>query len=95
MSLLDPIIAPIVRKEVRNVMKDSIQMVLDLIKSLVQPEKGTKFLVTLACIGAIYYMHTSAISNNTSDMVIGGVAVAYYIADYARKSMTNGNGGVK
>lgn len=72
-------------------MKELIQPFLDLIKNLVQPEKGTKFLVTVAAIGAIFFMHKYAISTMESDIVIGGLAAVYYIADIHYKTKLKEN----
>jgi hypothetical protein len=72
-------------------MKELFQPVLDLIKMLVQPEKGTKFLVTVAGLAAIYFMHVKTIDNSTSDIVIGVIVAAYYVADIFYKTKINNN----
>lgn len=79
------IIRPLIMKTLEGMMKEFIAPILDLIKTLVQPEKGTKFLLTLAGIGAIYFMHSKAIATLSSDVVIGLMVVAYYIADIYHK----------
>ena len=85
MSILSPIIKSLIIKELKSLMKDFIQPILDLVKTLVQPEKGTKFLITLAGLGAIYYMHSSTIATDASDVVIAIVVVAYFVADIFHK----------
>ncbi len=66
-------------------MKDFIQPILDLIKTLVQPEKGTKFLITLAVVGGVVYLHKEGISTTSSDIALSALAIAYYLADVFHK----------
>ncbi len=66
-------------------MKDFIQPILDLIKSLVQPESGTKFLITIAGLAAIYFLHANELATDTTDIVIGLMVAVYYVADIFHK----------
>ena len=80
-------------------MKDLIQPILDLVKALVQPQQGTKFLITVAAIGAIVYLHSKGIATDASDITIATLAAVYYVADIFHKKKAanivksdNGNG---
>jgi hypothetical protein len=61
-------------------MKDFVQPVLDLIKTLVQPQQGTKFLITIVGLAALYFMHKQGVATTSSDIVI-----VYYVADIYHK----------
>lgn len=67
-------------------MKEFIQPILDLIKTLVQPSQGTKFLITLAAMAAIYFMHSKAVATTGSDIAIAGMVAVYYVADIYHKT---------
>lgn len=68
--------------------KDLIQPILDLIKALVQPAHGSKFLITLAGIGAITYLHSKGIATDASDVTVAALAAVYYVADiFAKKDV--------
>lgn len=80
----------------RSIVKDLIQPILDLVKALVQPQQGTKFLITVAAIGAIVYLHSKGIATTTSDIVLMVIAVIYYLADiFAKTRKINMNTFVK
>ena len=81
MSLIRWILKPVIRKEVKRLMKDLIQPIVDLIKSLVQPQQGTKFLVTLAGLGSIFLLRKQGLGDPTTIIVIGLMVVSYYVAD--------------
>ena len=66
-------------------MKEFIAPILDLIKSLVQPEHSTKFLVTVAGIGGIVYLHVQGISTTSSDIVMAALCAAYFASDLYHK----------
>jgi len=91
-KLLGKLLKPIILKEVRSMMKDFVQPILDLIKNLVQPQQGTKFLLSLASLGTIFYMHKSAIATPTSDIIIAVLLSVYYIADIIAKTRKSKNG---
>lgn len=68
-------------------MKDFIQPFTDLIKTLVQPESGTKFLVTISGMGAIVFLTMKGYVEG-SDMTIIALAamvISYYVADIIYK----------
>lgn len=74
-------------------MKDFIQPILDLIKSLIQPQQGTKFLVTVACVGAIYMLvsKSAGLALDTellkyAVVMLGLMPIAYYVADFLHKN---------
>ncbi len=67
-------------------MKDFIQPILDLIKTLVQPSQGTKFLITVGGFAALYFMHKQGVATTGSDVVIGAMVIVYYIADIYHKN---------
>lgn len=71
-------------------MKDFIQPILDLIKTLVQPEKGTKFLITLAVVGGVVCLHKEGIATTSSDLGLVALAVAYYGFDTFHKLKKKG-----
>ena len=85
MSIFTPIIKHFIIKEVKKLMKDLIQPILDLIKALVQPQSGTKFLITIAAMAAIYFMHAKGIATTISDVVLAGMVAVYYVADIYHK----------
>jgi len=73
-------------------MKDYIQPFLDLIKNLVQPQEGTKFLVTVAGLGTIYLLHAKELATNVTDVVIALMVIGYYVADIFHKVKKQENG---
>ncbi len=79
------IISKLIANEVRKAMKDFIQPILDLIKTLVQPQQGTKFLITIGGLAALFFMHKYGIATTSSDVVIGIMVAAYYVADIFHK----------
>lgn len=85
MIIISAIIRKLIEKELKKKMEKIIQPVLDLIKTLVQPQQGTKFLITVAGMGAIYMMHKAVIATTTSDIVIGVMVAVYYAADIIHK----------
>ena len=85
MSILSPILKTLIVREVKKLMKDFIQPILDLIKTLVQPEKGTKFLITLAVVGGVVYLHKAGIATTSSDIGLVALAIAYYGFDTFHK----------
>jgi len=86
------VIGPIIRKEIMKVIKEFIQPILDLIKTLVQPEKGTKFLITLAVVGSVAYLHKAGIATTSSDLGLVALAIAYYGFDTFHKLKKDGGG---
>ncbi|KKL81518.1 hypothetical protein LCGC14_1993950 [marine sediment metagenome] len=73
-------------------MKDFIQPFLDLIKTLVQPQQGTKFLITIGAMAAIYFMHSKGIATTVSDVVLAAMVTVYYVADIYHKPKKKENG---
>ncbi len=67
-------------------MKEIIQPFLDLIQKLVQPEQGTKFLVSLAGIGSIFYLQYKQMGDWQTSATIAAVAIAYFIGDIYYKT---------
>ena len=64
-----------------------VEMVINLIESLVQPQNGTKFVITAFCMGFIYFMHKQAISTDLSDILLASIVVVYYLVDmYAKRN---------
>jgi hypothetical protein len=93
MSIFTPIIKPLIIRELKKLMKDFIQPILDLIKSLVQPQQGTKFLVTVAAIGGIVYLAMQGfVAGDAVVWAIAAIAILYYIADIFHKIKKQGNG---
>lgn len=86
------IMGPIIRKEINKKMKDFIQPFLDLIKALVQPESGTKFLITLSGMGGIIFLTMKGFVPGTwvTTVTLGAMVIMYYIADLYHKRMKNG-----
>lgn len=66
-------------------MKFDLQPALDLIKTLVQPSQGTKFLVAILSIYVVYEMAVASLGS-TPMIVVGCVAVAYGTADCIYKT---------
>ena len=85
MFIISGIIKKLIAKELRKLMKDFIQPILDLIKTLVQPQQGTKFLITVAGMAAIYFMASAGILTDAITITIGCIVVAYYVADIYHK----------
>lgn len=71
---------------------DILKPILDLIKELIQPQQGTKFLLTIAALAAIYFLHEKGLSTNTTDIVIGLMVAVYYVADVFHKVKKQENG---
>ncbi len=85
------IIRPIIKKEIAKVMKDLIQPIADFIKTIMQIENGSKFLVTIAGIGGIIWLKYKAIGDPTTTITIACLIVAYYFADiYYKSKIKNG-----
>lgn len=68
-----------------SMMKEFIQPILDLIKTLVQPQQGTKFLITIAGMAAIYFLQAKEIGTTATTVSIAAIVCAYYIADIFHK----------
>lgn len=66
-------------------MTEFMKPILDLIKTLVQPSQGTKFLVTLAGFGMIYLLASKNIGGPYGIPVVGLVVIVYYVADIYHK----------
>ena len=66
-------------------MTEFIKPILDLIKTLVQPSQGTKFLVTISGFGMIYLLASKDIGGSYAIPVVGVVIIAYYVADIYHK----------
>ena len=75
------IVKPLIKQEMGKIMQTWIQPILDLIKDLIQPQNGTKFLITIAGLGLLGYLKHSLISDPVTTIVIGLVIIAYYIVD--------------
>jgi len=84
-KILSPIITPLIRKEIKRVMEKFIGPIKELILGILERKKGTKFLATVAALGAIVYLHMQGHATATSDIVIGGVLAFYYLADILSK----------
>jgi len=69
-------------------MTEFLKPILDLIKALVQPSQGTKFLVTIAGFGMIYLLATKDIGGVYAIPVVGVIIIAYYAADIYHKPKT-------
>ncbi len=91
-KLLGKIARPIIKREMEKMMRELVQPFLDLVRDLVQPQQGTKFLVTLASVGSIVFLHMRGFSSTTSDAVVGLMAIAYYLADIWYKTKVKNNG---
>jgi len=85
MIIVSGIIRKLIAKELRKLMKDFIQPILDLIKTLVQPQQGTKFLITVAGMAAIYVLQSKGIGDIATTVTIGAIVIAYYVADIYHK----------
>jgi len=79
------LIRPIIKMEVKHLMKDFIQPLKDLVLGILERKRGTKLLATVAALGAIVYLHTQGVATTTSDIVVGAILVAYYVADILAK----------
>lgn len=80
--------------EIKKGMKELLSPIIDLIKALVTPQQGTKFLVTVIGIGAITYLCYNGLA--TTEVVIGIVAMvaAYHISNiWMSTKYLNGNNG--
>ena len=73
--------------EWKGLMQFDFSKLLDLIKGMVTPSEGSKFLLSALGIGGIFYMHKLTIASDFSDGMIGAICVAYYIADTIKKRM--------
>ena len=67
-------------------MTEFLKPILDLIKSLVQPSQGTKFLVTMGCFGMIYLLASNDIGGPYAIPTVGVITVGYYVADIFHKT---------
>lgn len=78
-------------------MDNLLKMAIDLIKALVTPQQGTKFLITTIGIGALTWLSYKGLA--TTPVVIGVVAVvlSYHLSNIwlTSKGMQNGNGATK
>jgi hypothetical protein len=74
-------------KNWRLYMNFDFSKLLDLVKAMVTPAEGSKFLLSALGMGAIVYMHKTAIASEWSDVTIGVVLVAYYIADSFKRKL--------
>ena len=83
--MIKKLIRKLIEKEIMKAMKDFIQPFLDLIQKLVQPEQGTKFLVSLGAIGSIVFLQYKGLSDITTTLTVGLIAIAYFIVDYLYK----------
>jgi len=88
-KLLGKLLRPIILKEVKRLMKEFVQPIIELVKTILQREKGTKFLVAIAGIGGLIYLAKLALA--TTPLIIGIVAVVvgYFLIDFFHKK----NGG--
>ena len=66
-------------------MTEFLKPILDLIKTLVQPSQGTKFLITIGCFGMIYLLASKDIGGDYGIPTVGIIAIAYYAADIYHK----------
>lgn len=93
MVIIGAIVRKLMEKELKKQMEKFIQPVLDLIEKLVQPEKGTKFLVTIAGIGAIVYLTVqSFVSGDAIVYSIAAIVILYFGADIFHKLRKKENG---
>ena len=79
------IMGPLIRREIRKIMKEFIQPILDLVTKLVQPSQGTKFLITLAGFAVIFYLKKAGIGDSVTIIVVGSMVIVYYLADLIGK----------
>lgn len=84
-ALFGPIIKRVIRKELMSYWKDFIQPLLDFLTTLVQPQQGTKFLVTVLSIGAIVLLSYWHLATTSAVVVIGVMPPVYYVADILYK----------
>jgi hypothetical protein len=97
-KIFEPIVRPIIRKEIKKGMKELLQPIIDLIKALVTPQQGTKFLVTVIGIGAVTWLCYKGIATLPAVIGIVAMAIAYHLSNIylTNKSLngnaTNGNG---
>lgn len=69
-----------------------LEKALDLIKSLVTPEQGSKFLVTVLSIGGIVFLQWKQIGSWYAVIGIAAIAVAYFVFRLHEKGQLK-NGG--
>lgn len=62
--------------------------ILDLIKTLVPANVGTKFLISLSGVAAIVYMAMKEFGTNIHIYSIVGIVVIYFTADLIGKTLT-------
>lgn len=82
---IDKLIMKVVIRRISEMLTEFIKPILDLIKTLVQPQQGTKFLITIAALGAIYVLQSQKIGDMATTITIGCIVVAYYVADIYHK----------
>ncbi len=68
-------------------MTEFIKPFLELIKALVQPEHGTKFLTTFGGFGLIYLLADKGLLTDTITITVGCMVIFYYIADIYYKKI--------
>ena len=72
-------------------MKEFIQPFLDLIQKLVQPEQGTKFLITLGTEAGLYNLISSGLVPGLwGAIIMGAIAIGYFFVDYFYKLQKKG-----
>jgi len=92
-KILEPIVKPIIRREIKKGMKELLQPIIDLIKALVTPQQGTKFLVTVIGIGSVTWLCYKGLATLPAVIGIVLMAVAYHLSNiYLTKKGMNGNG---
>ena len=81
--------------EIKKGMKELLSPIIDLIKALVTPSQGTKFLITVVGIGSVAWLCYKGLA--TWEVVAGIVAmvVAYHICNLwlTKKDIENGSNG--
>ena len=89
MSILSPILKPLIKREAKKLMKDFIQPVLDFLFKLAD-KYGTKFIVALGGIGAMAYL-AGYCALDPRWAVVGAVAIAvgYFFARRSQEKEQN------
>lgn len=66
-------------------MKDFVQPIIDLVKTLLQREKGTKFLALAIGVGTLAWSHQAKFATLSSDIAIVVLITVYFVADIVAK----------
>ena len=67
-------------------MKDIVQPLLDTVLRLIQPQQGTKFLVTVAGLGALVFLAMKGLLTPELTWAVPIVIGLYYVSDLLAKT---------